>query len=42
MSVPQQKIFNYEYKIAIKWLKKFFRPEMRDDWETSSSFKKHR
>jgi hypothetical protein len=30
MSVSQQKLFNYEYKIA-----------MRDDWEKSSRFKKN-
>ena len=44
-NLSQQKIFNYEYKIAILWLKMFFktrgrfselRPSMRDDWEKSS------
>jgi hypothetical protein len=36
MSVSQQKLFNYEYKVG----KDVF--SMRDDWEMSSRFKKHR
>ena len=37
MSVYQQKLFNYEYKIAIKELKMFLKLEdvsQADDWES--------